>query len=293
MSAIYIAAAADYIERIESDTSAVDLKPLVTDAVGASVRRIGRFIQLALIGAGRCVKGASVPTDTAVYIGSGRGDLEVTLDVMQTLLRDGHAPKPLSFINTVSNAACYYVAQNLKLTSRSSFVCNRYFAFESVLQLAALDMQSDAVQSALVGTVDVVVPPLAGHRVRLGLGSATEVADATHWLLLQRASDNALGQLVAAEHFVDAQALRAWLASSRVARDAALATGQFMQQSEAQQWSHELGLPMLDYRAQRAYYDSQSGALIHAFLRSDRAHSALLHLNRDPSGRYSAIVVRR
>jgi len=293
MSAIYIAAAADYVERIASDTSAVDLKPLVTDAVGTSVRRVGRFIQLALIGAGRCAKAARPVANTAVYLGSGRGDLEVTLDVMQTLLRDGHAPKPLSFINTVSNAACYYVAQSLKLMSRSSFVCNRYFAFESVLQLAALDMQSAAIDSALVGTVDVVVPPLAGHRVRLGLGNETAVADATHWLFLQRSAEKALGQLVAAEHCDDAQALRDWLAASQPTGDAVLATGQFMQDAEAQQWARDLALPMFDYRAQRAYYDSQSGALIHAFLRSDAAHSALVHLNRDPSGRYSAVVVRR
>lgn len=293
MSPIYIAAAADYVERIDHDTSATDLKPLVTDAVGAPVRRIDRFIQLALIGAGRCAQSARIATDTAVYLGSGRGDLEVTLDVMQTLLRDGHAPKPLSFINTVSNAACYYVAQSLKLMSRSSFVCNRYFAFESVLQLAALDMETRAVHSALVGTVDVVVPPLANHRIRLGLGSETSVADATHWLLLQRSADRALGQLVAAEHFADAQGLRAWLAATPLIRDAALATGQFMREAESEQWSRELAAPTFDYRARRAYYDSQSGALIHAFLRSDTPHAGLLHLNRDPGGRYSVIVIRK
>ncbi len=54
---------------------------------------------------------------------------------MATLFRDGGTPKPLSFVNTVSNAACYYVARALKLQSRSNFVCNRHLAFESVLQL--------------------------------------------------------------------------------------------------------------------------------------------------------------
>ena len=53
MTALYITAAADYYERIGDGASPADLKPLVVDAVGASVRRIGRFIQLALIAAGR------------------------------------------------------------------------------------------------------------------------------------------------------------------------------------------------------------------------------------------------
>ena len=289
MKPLYIGATADYLERI-TVAPPTDLKPPVADAVGAPVRRIGRFIQLALIGAGRCAKATQIERDAAVYLGSGRGDLEVTIEVMQTLLRDGHAPKPLSFINTVSNAACYYVAQNLKLMGRSSFVCNRYFAFESMLQLAALDLESGGVRSALVGTVDVVVPPLAGHRIRLGLGAETEVADATHWLELQAdASPTTLGRLLAIENFVDREALSAWLATRQIDRDWILATGQFMPPNEADEWSKALQLDRFDYRASRPYYDSQSGAAIGEFLHSGDART-LLHLNRDPSGRYSVMV---
>lgn len=292
MTPLYVAATADYLERI-ADAPPADLKPLVADAVGAPVRRIGRFIQLALIGAGRCAKATHVEREAAVYLGSGRGDLEVTIEVMQSLLRDGHAPKPLSFINTVSNAACYYVAQSLKLMGRSSFVCNRYFAFESMLQLAALDLQSGGVRSALVGTVDVVVPPLAGHRIRLGLSADAEVADATHWLELRaEATAATLGRLLAIESFVDREALIAWLATQRIDSNWILATGQFMPAREAEDWKKQLTLDVFDYRASRPYYDSQSGAVLGEFLRtSDRR--TLLHLNRDPSGRYSAMVLRR
>lgn len=291
MSALYINACGDHVEPIESHASAADLKALVAAAVGAPVRRIGRFIQLALIGAGRCAKQASLPANAAVYLGSGRGDLEVTIEVMQALLRDGHAPKPLSFINTVSNAACFYVAQSLQLMGRSSFVCNRYFAFETMLQLAALDLAAGVVDAALVGTVDVVVPPLAAHRIRLGLGSEAPVADASHWLCLQsKPSNTTLGRLLAAEPFVDATALRAWLAMQASDRHWRLATGQFMSPAEAAAWQHELQLEVFDYRAARAYYDSQSGAAIGEFLRSERRGS-LLHLNRDPSGRYSVMIV--
>lgn len=291
MTALYINACGDYVERIDGDASATDLKPLVAEAVGAPMRRIGRFIQLALIGVGRCARQVELPKDAAVYLGSGRGDLEVTIDVMQSLLRDGQAPRPLSFINTVSNAACFYVAQGLKLMGRSSFVCNRYFAFETMLQLAALDLNCGGVEPALVGTVDVVVPPLAEHRIRLGLGSTTPVADASHWLLLHtKPAMTTLGRLIAAEHFVDATALRAWLANRPIERSWHLATGQFMPPAEANEWQRELGLETFDYRATRAHYDSQSGAAIGEFLRG--CTGALLHLNRDPTGRYSAFVVR-
>lgn len=292
MSALYIASPADHLEHI-GDTPPADLKPLVAEAVGAPVRRVGRLIQLALIGAGRCARQAQLAADTAVYMGSGRGDLEVTIEVMQSLLRDGHAPKPLSFINTVSNAACYYVAQNLKLMGRSSFVCNRYFAFESVLQLAALDLQSGEVRSALVGTVDVVVPPLAGHRIRLGLANDTPVADATHWIELRSdPSPATLGRVLAAEHFVDRDALAAWLGEQAIDSRWILATGQFMPPPEAEEWQGRLGLEPFEYRKDRPYYDSQSGAVIGEYLRSNEIRT-LLHLNRDPGGRYSVIVAAR
>jgi 3-oxoacyl-(acyl-carrier-protein) synthase len=288
--AIYIASAADYVEQIDRDVVASDLKSLVADAVGTPVRRIGRFIQLALIGAGRCAKPIDLPTQTAVYLGSARGDLEVAIEVMQTLVRDGHAPKPLSFINTVSNAASFYVAQCLNLMSRSTFVCNRYFAFETMLQLAALDLGHSAVETALVGTVDIVMPPLAGHRIRLGLDGDTPVADASHWLFLQsQPTQDTLGRLLVAESFVDASALRAWLGEQVFDSETWLACGQFMPHAEVDAWHRELQMQSFDYRAGRAYYDSQSGAAIGEFLR--RSRGTLLHLNRDPSGRYSAVIV--
>jgi Beta-ketoacyl synthase, N-terminal domain len=292
MTPLFISQATDYVERIDDDVTPVDLKPLVLDATGLSVRRIDRFIQLALIGAARSVRDAKPDRDTAVYLGSGRGDLEVIIGVMQSLLRDGQPPKPLSFINTVSNASCYYVAQSLNLTGRSSFVCNRYFAFESVLELASLDVASGEVGSALIGTVDVVVPPLSGHRLRLDLDPSTPVADASHWLLVRKDDEGALCQLLAVESFIDRAAFEQWLNKQPEREDWVVATGQFMSASEAREWATSMHADVFDYRSDRPYYDSHSGAVINAYASSDERRP-LLHVNRDPSGRYSAMVVSR
>src|SRR5690606_23550043 len=108
---------------------------------------------------------------------------------------------------------------------------------------AKLDLDSGGVDTALVGTVDVVVPPLAAHRIRLGLAADTPVADASHWLLLQKQPSSAtLGRLIAAEHFVDAEALRSWLANQAIDASWQLSTGQFMPDSEASAWQRELDL---------------------------------------------------
>src|SRR5262245_23108268 len=117
---VVLRAHGDYCAAV--DDALPDLRTLAKEATGGHVRRVGRFIQLALIGACRCTGDAKPAPDTAVYIASRRGDLEVTIEVMEQVFRDGQQPKPLSFINTVSNAACYYVARHFGLHGRSCFI---------------------------------------------------------------------------------------------------------------------------------------------------------------------------
>lgn len=290
MTPLHIIAAAEYVAPVDIDT-AEDLKPLVHDATGAHVRRISRFIQLALIGAGRSARGTQVTKDTAVYVGSSQGDLETIIDVLRAVLRDGLSPRPLSFINTVSNAACFYVAQTLTLLGRSTFVCNRYFAFESVLQLAVVDLLNHDADQVLLGTVDVVVPPLSEHRARLGLDGDAAVADASHWIAMSReAPARSLCRVLAARTFSDSASLSAWIRAQPQHEQWMLSTGQFMDRAEAERWSPMFTAAAFDYRPDRPHYDSQSGALIHRYVDSAERR-ALLHINCDPSQRYSVMLL--
>ncbi|MDZ4776806.1 MAG: hypothetical protein SGJ23_08480 [Alphaproteobacteria bacterium] len=285
MREAFIHGCGDYYAAVETDDALVDLKPLVKEATGQPVRRVGRFIQLALIGAGRCLGGRKAPEDTAVYFTSGRGDMEVTVEVMEALFRDGEAPKPLHFINTVSNAACFYISKHFGLHGRSTFLCNRYFSFETTLQLALFDLASGAVKHALVGSVDIVTPPLSVQRRRLHLPPDTPVAEASHWLLLSADPNGARGAITAAAVFGDRAAA---LGLARAGSATAGATGQF---GDGAAFLHDAGLPeTFDYRAGRAHYDSQSGAVISAFL--DKGSGALVHVNADPDGRYGVMLVR-
>lgn len=274
-----------------------ELKALTQATTGKAFRRIGRFIQLALIGASRCILGKKLPPDTAVYFASGRGDLELTLEIMTQLYREAQVPKPLNFVNTVSNAACFYLARHLGLQSRSNFVCNRYFAFESVLQLAALDLSLGIVDSALVGSVDIVTAPLQDHRQRLQLPTDTSMAEGSHWLWLGTANDSRprIGELTAIQHFVDRDALLSWIKQQNLADEQCrIAAGQFMRAEDFAQIQTATGLQsVFDYRTQRGYYDSHSAAVINEFLSSAVSATALLHINADSEQRYSAMLVKR
>ncbi len=264
------------------------LKQLVRESIGVDVRRVGRFIQLALIGAGRAA--GELPRETALYLSSGRGDMGAMVGVLEAICAEGRSPRPLNFINTVSNAACFYVAQALGIEAASAFIGSRYFALENALASAALDMRYHGVSSALVGVVDMVVEPAGEHAERLGLAPGSELAEASHWLHLVRepGAKEVQGAIEDVYDFPDAQSLEAWLARQDLG-DAVLGAGQFLG-DEAGRWCEQLGLAAWSVPPS-GYFDSWSGRLFCDFL--SRGSGRLLYLNRDPLGRHCAVLLRR
>ncbi len=292
---IWICASGDYQALVTDEPPA--LKELVREALGVPVRRIGRFIQLALIGAGRCLAGQQAPANTAVYLGSGRGDLDVTLDVVEALFRQGLPPKPLSFVNTVSNAPNFYVAKHFNLAGRSNFVCNRFFPFEAALALAALDLRAGYTEAALVGALDLVTKPLSAHRGRLELAADAPVAEGSHWLYLRAGVRPAqtLGRLAAVVQFADQAALLAWLLSQALpVTETWLVPGQFMAAADTAAVVAATGLQLWpDAPLAPGYYDSALAALPAKFLAANDRRQLLL-INREADGpRYSLLQITR
>ena len=266
------------------------LKELVKESTGESVRRIGRFIQLALIGAGRCLQKKILPADTAVYLTSGRGDLEITLDVLVQMVEHGLPPKPLSFINTVSNSACFYIAKHFGLGGRNQFVTRRHAPLECALQLAALDLQTGAVQTALVGSVDICTEPLNDHRKRLDVSDDTSVGEGSHWFLLapDTYSDTALATIDDAVTFSDGEALQQWLAEINI-HDTALVCGQHVDQATTVLLQTMTGCTPWKATADLHWYDSHCGHALGQFLTLQPAKK-LLHIDSDPDGRFNVLL---
>jgi hypothetical protein len=250
------------------------LKELVKDTTGESVRRVGRFIQLALIGTGRCLQQHTAPAATSVYLTSGRGDLEITLDVLEQMVEHGLPPKPLSFINTVSNSACFYLAKHFGLHGRSNFVTRRHAPLESALQLAALDIDSGATQTALVGSVDICTAPLADHRRRLAVPEQTPLGEGSHWFLLAHDTypATALAVIDAVLLLPDNEALQKWLLTQSL-DDTVIAYGQHIDPASHSPW-----------------YDSHCGHTLGQFLELRPART-LLHIDSDSDGRFNVLQV--
>lgn len=267
------------------------LKALVKEATGESVRRVGRLIQLALIGAGRCLGQRTLPSDTAVYLTSGRGDLEITLEVLAQMVEQGLPPKPLSFINTVSNSACFYLARQFGLRGSSQFVTRRYAPLESALELAWLDMHDGKIQTALLGSVDICTTPLEQHRKRLAVANEVIVGEGSHWFLLAAGTHSAaLGNITDIACLPDRIALQDWLVR-HITRDTVLAPGQYVDSvlaDELQQLA--AGNALYRLPGNMPWYDSHCGALLGQFL-DERPAQRLLHIDTDFSGRYHTLCL--
>ena len=273
------------------------LKSEVKAATGQSFRRISRFIQFSLIAVARCVAGRSLPKDTALYLSSGQGDLAVAIDVLEKLYQHGEAPMPLGFINTLSNSACFYVAQYLGLQGRGNFVSSQYFSFERILRLALLDYQNKKTQSVLVGSVDVCVAPLSQHRERMAVDANIELGEASHYLLLGDAISNeeeqaSLGELLMVEHCVDWQELLFKLNKLDVNDKWHLAAGQFLSVAALEQLQAETGISkQFKYRDELAFYNTQMAAVFGRFF-SACSGKTLLHVNCHNGGRYCFFVIK-
>ena len=274
-----------------------DLRKRALDRARKPIRRIGRYTQLAIIGAAECVGDTRVPTNTGVYIGARHGDLGVTIDLMRHVLRDGEQPKPFNFVNSVTNAACFYLARRYDLRGRSCFVGANEFGFENALALALLDLHTANIEGALVGAVDIATQPLDAHKQRLGVTEHDSVCEASHWLWLTPASnsDHASAR-ISVTMLPSKNALGAYIEEMQLSQaHTAFTAGQYLSEGDAADVGAQINTTHnFQYRADRPHHDCQASAVVSAFLNNAAQNiETLVHVNGDPSGRLAIMCIRR
>ncbi|MGD9842573.1 MAG: hypothetical protein AB7U99_06685, partial [Steroidobacteraceae bacterium] len=85
-----------------------------------------------------------------------------------------------------------------------------------------------------------------------------------------------------------------WLGQLPLMEHCAISAGQYLASSDFTELQIISGIKhRFFYRIDRAYYDSQSGAVISCFLQSEDSANTLLHINADDQQRYSVMLVSR
>ncbi len=116
-------------------------------------RRINRYIQVSLLGAAECIEDITEKS-VDVFLCSPRISLEVMNDLLESVVIKKEQPKPVSFINSIGNAATFYVSQQLGLHGESLFLCEPGDSLAQMLLLSAVKIKSGS-ESVLIGNIHV------------------------------------------------------------------------------------------------------------------------------------------
>ncbi len=175
--------AAAFHHRAPLGEAPTDLRTALQAMTGQNLRRINRFIELALFGALHCGRSAGgVAPDTALYLASEAPMLVDCVRALRGVVAEQRPPTPFEFMNISGNMAGFYIAQHLKMLGPQLALHRHGAGFECALEL--LQLGSGAHRHALLGYVEEGVWPLQEQRLRLALAPDRALVECSHWLYL-------------------------------------------------------------------------------------------------------------
>jgi hypothetical protein len=236
MKPLKIAAAANVL--LPAGDAPTPLREALKQACPQPPRRVSRIIELALLGAHRCMREQRPEPQCPLYLALTHGCVADAVSLVQTVCRGG-LPMPVGFINLSSNMAGFYVAASLGVHGSNQAVAADDFSFECALELASLGREHRP--QALLGAVEECAWPLPEHRARLALAPDRALVESSHWLFVDQACARPLATVQWVRRYADAGAARAALAREQWPAGTHLAAGGTLR-PELARWAGALGL---------------------------------------------------
>jgi len=190
--------------QVQAQDVDADLRPLVKQLLGKSLRQASHFVELATIGAKACIQRLSEPPPaaTGLYFGTGLGPIRKTEALLDQILPPGNGfVAPFDFINASPNMGAFHAAAAVGLSARNFTVAQDELSFERALGLAISDLRISATPAALVGGADENFFPRADYLRRLPLDDDEVMGEGGGWLYLDHHARKARGELLAVETF--------------------------------------------------------------------------------------------
>lgn len=173
-----------------------ELDARLVKMTGKRFRKLGRFIQLAMCGAVEAVqkaKARAAPDTTGIFLASGLGNLSDLLPFSHSIFGDpGFHPSAIQFANSVGNAGAFHIAEALGVTAPVLALCQDEVCFEAALLQAATLLDAGDIELAVVGSVDMVMPPVGDHLARMGYAKdeaaarGLKLSEGSAWFVLGR-----------------------------------------------------------------------------------------------------------
>lgn len=111
-------------------------------------RRIDPFILQCLL-AGALLK-EHISPDCGLYLAADYPCAQTMSRLLSNVVLEDKLPKPLEFVNSVSNAAGFYLAQSLGLEGPNLFIGAGPTPWQQLCQLAAVDLAEGVISQALL-----------------------------------------------------------------------------------------------------------------------------------------------
>ena len=131
-----------------ANTTDKQLKAVLQQWLMQAPRRIDRFILQSLLAAAAIQQ--HVQTECGLYVASTYPARTTMASLLNTVCAEQRQPKPFEFVNSVSNAAGFHIAQQLKLNGPNVFISANAQVWQQLSMLAACDLKSGSIQQALL-----------------------------------------------------------------------------------------------------------------------------------------------
>lgn len=157
--------------QLQLDASSTDkaLKQLLSQQLPQLPRRMDRLALLTLLLAapfrGKLASGCGI------YLAADAPSLANMYALLDTVVVQQQLPKPFEFVNSVSNAACFYAAQMLQLDGPNVFIGAGDAPWQQLAELAYVDLQCQIVPEALLIRCLQGHNQLSGQAVQLRAGN--------------------------------------------------------------------------------------------------------------------------
>ncbi len=188
-----------YIRKIGSvnaqEGEELDVKAAWKAVSPKMIRRTDRFIQLSLLGAYEAIGDSALDKNTALYMASGQGNLAVFKRLRDQRYINKQPPKPVDFINSLSNTAGFYVAQFFDLYGKNLNVSRQGLVVENTLLLAQVDLELGKEEQILLGGVDELQEPVSFTKRTLGVSDETLLGEGSNWMLLSAQEQGSLASV--------------------------------------------------------------------------------------------------
>ena len=250
------------------------------------IRRTDRYIQLSLLGAYEAVGEMRLEPSTALYMASGQGNLAVFKRLRDQRYIHKQPPKPVDFINSLSNTSGFYVAQFFGLHGKNLNVSRQGLVVENILLLAQSDLELGRESVALLGGVDELQEPAAFTRRTLGICDGRALGEGSNWMLLTSQEEASLASIEVIKQDMDLSTLQKQLEG--VQTEAQIAFGQRCEAAEIAAMRAHFKGERFSYESHCDFYETSTLYVLKYFIQTG---SGTLYYINCFENRYRLIIV--